>query len=119
MTTQALLFVNALKIMQSIESHDLGAALNAAPEQMSTSWRKFTDDPCLFLIKSDDATAEAIWKIVEQRQPGGPAFGDTPGWHALKVVVEMVELYAPSLINSGGFIEAKKVLAEYDKGTST
>ena len=118
MQPQAAIFVNALKLLHSIEQDDLRAALGAAPETMTVLWRKFTDDPYRFLIKADDATAEAIWKLVEARQPGGPAFGDTPGWHALKVVVEMVELYAPSLINSGGFVEAKKIIAEYQGETN-
>ena len=52
-------FHNALRILRSIDSHELGD-----PEW----WPKFRDDPYRFFIRCNDADRETIWKIVERRQ---------------------------------------------------
>lgn len=64
MSKEFLRFHNALRIMRSIDFDEFHAAsgLNEA------SWAEFTYNPYHFFIRADDATALAIWSIIERRQ---------------------------------------------------
>lgn len=59
-------FHNALRIMHSIdlhEIHDAGIEMNAA------DWSAFQVSPARWLIRASDNDAEKLWTIIERRQP--------------------------------------------------
>jgi hypothetical protein len=60
-------FHNALRILHSIDLHELqtvGLWLN--PDNIA-SWVKFQDNPYLFFIRADDETSDKIWQVVVAR----------------------------------------------------
>lgn len=59
-------FRNALNILRSIDKSELVDA-GAISEADTKRWERFRDDPAGFLVKADDATGDAIWRIVEAR----------------------------------------------------
>lgn len=61
-------FMNALRILRSIDGDELDRALGR-PCNFDVKWRKFSTDPFYFLIHADDETVDAIWLIIERRQP--------------------------------------------------
>ena len=64
MTEQAR-FINRLRICQSIELKELEAVgLNLDGKR----WQAFSSNPYVFLMRSDDPTADAIWKAIMVRE---------------------------------------------------
>jgi hypothetical protein len=65
-------FHNALRILRSIDHAELIEA-NAYPgltgEQIEKEWASFRDHPYRYFIACEDETAQAIWRIIEGRQP--------------------------------------------------
>jgi len=61
-----LSFRNAICILRSIDGWELYPAISAERA------RKFMADPVGFFLRADDATAEAIWRVVESRLPPHP-----------------------------------------------
>lgn len=57
-------FRNAIAILRSIDEDEFVRATKA-----DGLWRPFRDDPVGFFVKLDDAKSEALWAIVEARQP--------------------------------------------------
>lgn len=53
-------FLNRVKILRSIDGHELPGM---SPDQIT----KFIASPIDFLIRCDDPTATIIWKAVEAR----------------------------------------------------
>lgn len=53
-------FLNALRILHSIDQHEL-------PDLAREDWPRFRDDPVRFLLRADDPTSDAIWRAIERR----------------------------------------------------
>jgi hypothetical protein len=57
-------FENVVKILRSIDHHELVAAgLSLAGNE----WQTFSSNPPMFLIRADDETADKIWSVVVKR----------------------------------------------------
>jgi hypothetical protein len=54
-------FHNALRIMLSIDRHEL-------PPLSPSEWFDFSRDPYRFYIAASDANKAAIWSLIESRQ---------------------------------------------------
>lgn len=61
-------FHNALRIMRSIDMRELVAAGAIEPHD-ATEWSAFSKNPYDWLIRASDRRAEALWSIIEARQP--------------------------------------------------
>jgi hypothetical protein len=59
-------FHNALRILTSIDAHELEAA-GVIRHADHNAWGTFRRDPYRWFIRADDATAEKLWKIIERR----------------------------------------------------
>lgn len=57
-------FLNAAKILRSIDHHELEAAGVALDHQ---DWLRFARGPITWLIRACDADAERVWGVVEGR----------------------------------------------------
>ena len=68
LSDDAARFHNRLRILLNIEPHEFAAA-GLTPNQ----WHSFDYDPFRFFIRASDATAAAIWSIVEKREARGAA----------------------------------------------
>lgn len=60
-------FHNALRILTSIDRHELEAARVIAQGD-NNAWGNFRRDPFRWLIRADDRMAERLWNIIERRQ---------------------------------------------------
>jgi hypothetical protein len=69
-------FMNALRILLSIDGDELDRALGR-PGDFDVKWCKFSTYPFYFLIHADDETVDAIWSIIERRQPDRLKTGET------------------------------------------
>jgi hypothetical protein len=58
-------FLNALRIMRSIDSWDLEEAGIVVPYHV---WVSFRDNPYDWLIKASDNEAAQLWTIIQRRQ---------------------------------------------------
>lgn len=59
-------FHNFLRIMRSIDQHELVEAGVMAADNLS-SWKRFQDDPYTWMLKADDDTVLKLWGIIERR----------------------------------------------------
>lgn len=59
-------FINALKILRSIDLHEM---TEAGIVLSDGQWRFFCDAPDRWMMKASDADAERVWAIVQARQP--------------------------------------------------
>lgn len=61
-------FANGLKILSSLDLHDLEAAavIDAGD---AGAWADFSRNPYRWLLTASDHRAEALWSLIEQRQP--------------------------------------------------
>jgi hypothetical protein len=55
-------FLNAMRILTSIDRDEV-------PFLDGPRWHAFRTDPFRFMIRADDKTADAIYGIIERRQP--------------------------------------------------
>ena len=60
-------FHNALRILTSVDRHELVAA-GVMRHGDHNAWGTFRRDPFRWLIRADDAAAHKLWRIVEARQ---------------------------------------------------
>ena len=60
-------FHNALRILLNIDRDEL-EAVGVIDHADHNAWGTFTRDPFRFFIRSDDATADKLWAIIEARQ---------------------------------------------------
>lgn len=60
-------FHNALRILMSIDRHELEAA-GVIKARDHNAWGEFRRDPFRWFIRADDADAPKIWAIIERRQ---------------------------------------------------
>jgi len=60
-------FHNALRILMSIDRHELEAA-GVIKARDHNAWGEFRRDPFRWLIRADDTDAPKIWAIIERRQ---------------------------------------------------
>lgn len=63
-------FHNALRILTSLDAHDLEAA-GVIRNGDHNAWGTFRRDPFRWLIRADDALARKLFSLIEQRQPHG------------------------------------------------
>jgi hypothetical protein len=56
-------FHNGLRLLNSIDSHEIGDPL---------WYGNFVDHPSRFFIRCDDETADLIWSAMEKRMPNKP-----------------------------------------------
>jgi len=72
LSADAAQFHNRLRILLNIEEHELmevGAGIDPDTYQIRTDFfDQFLADPFHTFIRADDATAAAIWSIVEARE---------------------------------------------------
>jgi hypothetical protein len=66
MTEQAT-FINRLRICHSIDLHELEAA---GLRLDGKRWHEFRSNPYVFLMRCDDPTADAIWRVIQARETG-------------------------------------------------
>lgn len=57
-------FLNALRIMRSIDLHEIEAA---GIDLESFIWPSFREDPYRWFIRASDKDAAAVWSIIERR----------------------------------------------------
>ena len=57
-------FHNALRIMRSIDLHEIEVS---GIDIESFNWPSFREDPYTWFIRSSDKDAVAVWKIIEAR----------------------------------------------------
>lgn len=63
-------FHNALRIMRSIDLHELQAVgLWTDDVKLGHQWIQFRNDPYNFFTRADEDTARKIWQVIENRQP--------------------------------------------------
>jgi len=65
-------FRNILVTLMNIDMDELVSAGVIAEGNFDNgggSWRRFNDEPLIFVAKLDDTRLEALWKLVEARQP--------------------------------------------------
>lgn len=60
-------FHNALRILTSLDLHDLAAGGVIARDDLET-WRAFRDDPFRWFIRADDEKARKLFTLIERRQ---------------------------------------------------
>lgn len=61
-------FHNGLRILRSIDRHELEAA-SIIKQGDHNAWGTFTRDPYGWFIRADDEKASKLWDIIERRQP--------------------------------------------------
>lgn len=59
-------FHNRLRILTGIDRHELVHAGAVRADDLN-AWESFRLDPYRFFIRADDATAAAIWAVIERR----------------------------------------------------
>lgn len=59
-------FHNALRILTSIDHHELVAA--GVNLDAPNNWPVFRADPFRWFIRASDADAQKVWRIIERRQ---------------------------------------------------
>lgn len=59
-------FRNAIAILHSIDKGEFERATDFLGEAW---WRSFRDNPAATFLRLDGSKAEAIWRLVESRQP--------------------------------------------------
>lgn len=72
MSTTLRDFHNRLRILISIDRHELVAA-GVIPGGDHNAWGTFHRDPFRWLIRCDDASAEKLWALIERRAGVAPA----------------------------------------------
>lgn len=75
MPTDRAVFLNRLLVLYSLDPHEVVAAGGHLTSQIA---REMCNDPARFLMRCDDATADALWRAIEARhapkaKPAGPA----------------------------------------------
>lgn len=60
-------FHNRLRIMLALDRHELVAA-GALDNDDLCGWVSFRTDPFRHFIKADDASAAALWKLIQERE---------------------------------------------------
>ena len=61
-------FSNALRIMTSLDRHELvGAGVIAAED--AAGWCGFAGDPFRAVLRFDDERQQRLWALIESRQP--------------------------------------------------
>lgn len=58
-------FRNALAILHSIDEREYERATGLG----EVSWRRFRENPAAEFVRIDNGRAEAIWRLIEARQP--------------------------------------------------
>lgn len=58
-------FRNSLAILHSIDKVEF----DRATDLDEARWRSFRDDPAAAFLRLDGVRAEAIWRLIEARQP--------------------------------------------------
>ena len=64
-------FFNACMSLMNLDMHELvdaGIIKAGNLDHGGTSWKRFNDEPLMFLAKIDDAKRDALWKLLEVRQ---------------------------------------------------
>mgnify|MGYP001151055538 CR=1 FL=1 len=64
-------FFNACMSLMNIDMHELVAAgiiKEGNFDNGGSSYKRFSDDPLIFLAKIDDRKRDALWKLLEARQ---------------------------------------------------
>lgn len=59
-------FHNRLRVMRSIDRHELVEAGALAPDDLA-GWEAFDKDPYRWFIRAPDAEADRLWSIIERR----------------------------------------------------
>lgn len=62
-------FLNALRILRSIDRWELDEAKAVTPNLSDKFWVSFRDNPYDFMMRCDDETAAKLWALIEARQP--------------------------------------------------
>jgi hypothetical protein len=60
-------FENALRILSSIDRHELVAA-GVIAEKDGGAWASFRADPYRWRLRADDDAAGRLWRLIESRQ---------------------------------------------------
>lgn len=63
-------FHNALRIMLSIDMHELVSAGIIAPGDIA-AWTAFSSNPFRWFIRADDDQAQRLWTIIQERHRRG------------------------------------------------
>ena len=66
MSAECARFVNGLKILRSIDLHELE---EVGIELRGIGWEVFMRDPFRWMIRASDADRERLWRVIEGRQP--------------------------------------------------
>lgn len=71
-------FFNACSILMNIDAHELeDAGIIAKGSRGGNDWERFSRDPVYFIAKLDDAKRDALWNLIDRRQPRWLRIGQT------------------------------------------
>lgn len=65
-------FFNACMLLMNIDMQELvdaGIIREGNRDNGGISWKRFNDEPLIFLAKLNDQKRDALWKLLEARQP--------------------------------------------------
>lgn len=63
-------FHNAIRILMNIDLHELvDAGIIVEGQETGTCWTRFNNDPLIFIAKLTDEKYDALWQLIEARQP--------------------------------------------------
>lgn len=63
-------FYSACAILMNIDCYELEeTGIIRRGDKSGTCWKRFNDEPLLFLAKLDDDKREALWLLIQKRQP--------------------------------------------------
>ena len=63
-------FHNAIRILLNIDKYELiEASIIRDGDETGTCWTRFNNDPLIFIAKLNDDKYDALWELIEARQP--------------------------------------------------
>jgi hypothetical protein len=69
-------FMNALRILHSIDKHELADA-GVRFGEFGFTWEWFRENPAKALVAASDYTIDQVYSIIERRQPDRLKTGET------------------------------------------
>lgn len=119
-------FHNALRIMASLDEHELVAA-SVIESDDKGAWGDFTADPYRWFIRAADQDAVKLWALIQSRQTKPRSEGVTPEFkeasakaairalRGLEQTAIMLDTYAPEIfpeVNDQGQIHFGRAIME-------
>jgi hypothetical protein len=105
-------FLNGLRILHSIDEHEL-ASVGLKFGEFGFTWESFRDDPARALMMASDYTADRIYSIIERRQPDRLKTEGT--WRPIDTVPKGDEIFMAATADNRIMIFRGSILANMMK----